>query len=207
VSRAFRVKGLNALTRRGGKGGGGWGLRTSNIQDPRSHGLSGLLITAYLVGSASRACARARAPPPARVRARAPASARAKLGPTAPPHDCGRLCLVHGCAPTGGRYRQSHFKKSSGRSLRLGLALESPGDGGAERRWSVTFGHASSASRKHSIRETRPEVAFHRRSAPRNSESGTRPYYFLSCCKLRLRRCALSARGSHRRGMEWFCRP
>jgi hypothetical protein len=104
VSRAFRVKGLNALTRRGGKGGGGWGLPTSNIQDPRSHGLSGLLTTAYLVGSASRA----RAPPCARARspARAHASARAKLGPTATPHDCGRLCLVHGCAPTGGRYRQ-----------------------------------------------------------------------------------------------------
>ena len=70
MSRAFRVKGLNALTRRGGKGGGGWGLPTSNIQDPRSHGLSGLLATAYLVGSASRArvragarmCARTRSP-------------------------------------------------------------------------------------------------------------------------------------------------
>ena len=36
------------------------------------------------------------------------------------------------------------------------MALESPGDGGAERRWSVTSGHASSAWRKHSIRETRP---------------------------------------------------
>jgi hypothetical protein len=73
VSRAFRVKGLNALTRRGGKGGGGWGLRTSNIQDPRSHGLSGLLTTTYLVGSASRApplraCALAR--PRARERPR-----------------------------------------------------------------------------------------------------------------------------------------
>ena len=86
MSRAFRVKGLNALTRRGGKGGGGWGLRTSNIQDPRSHGLSGLLTTAYLVGSASRACARARGgthvrayarAPPARVRARPPARPRA----------------------------------------------------------------------------------------------------------------------------------
>jgi hypothetical protein len=77
VSRAFRVKGLNALTRRGGKGGGGWGLPTSDIQDPRSHGLSGLLTTTYLVGSASRAgarghaCARVRARPP--LRACAPA--------------------------------------------------------------------------------------------------------------------------------------
>jgi hypothetical protein len=84
VSRAFRVKGLNALTRRGGKGGGGWGLPASNIQDPRSHGLSGLLATAYLVGSASRACARGHAcarvcerAPPACVRARAPARTRA----------------------------------------------------------------------------------------------------------------------------------
>ena len=78
MSRAFRVKGLNALTRRGGKGGGGWGLPTSNIQDPRSHGLSGLLATAYLVGSASRArvragarmCARTRSPARPRARAR-----------------------------------------------------------------------------------------------------------------------------------------
>ena len=88
MSRAFRVKGLNALTRRGGKGGGGWGLPTSSIQDPRSYGLSGLLTTAYLVGSASRACARARVragarmrahtrAPPARVRARPPARPRA----------------------------------------------------------------------------------------------------------------------------------
>jgi hypothetical protein len=82
VSRAFRVKGLNTLTRRGGKGGGGWRLPTSNIQDPRSHGLSGLLTTAYSVGSASRARARTgarmrahtRAPP---LRACAPARPRA----------------------------------------------------------------------------------------------------------------------------------
>jgi hypothetical protein len=111
VSRAFRVKGLNALTRRGCKGGGGWGLPTSNIQDPRSHGLSGLLATAYLVGSASRACARARSP------ARAPASARVNLGPTATLHDCGRLCLVYGCAPTGGRYRQLQVNKVCSRMI------------------------------------------------------------------------------------------
>jgi len=103
VSRAFRVKGLNALTRRGGKGGGGWGLPTSSIQDPRSYGLSGLLTTAYLVGSASRACARGHAcarirarPPCARARspARAPASARAKLGPTATPLQIGLFIVV-----------------------------------------------------------------------------------------------------------------
>jgi hypothetical protein len=118
VSRAFRVKGLNALTRRGGKGGGGWGLPTSDIQDPRSHGLSGLLTTTYLVGSASRACARGHAcarvrarPPPARVRA------CAKMGPTATPHDCGRLCLVYGCAPTGGRYRQLQVNKVCSRMI------------------------------------------------------------------------------------------
>ncbi len=61
------------------------------------------------------------------------------------------------------------------------MALESPGDGGAERRGSVTTGHASSAWRKHSIRETRPEVAFHRCSAPRNSESGARLSYLWNC--------------------------
>jgi hypothetical protein len=89
VSRAFRVKGLNALTRRGGKGGGGWGLRTSNIQDPRSHGLSGLLITAYLVGSASRACARARGGTHVRAYARAPPCARARSRARERPREVG----------------------------------------------------------------------------------------------------------------------
>jgi hypothetical protein len=90
VSRAFRVKGLNALTRRGGKGGGGRGLPTSNIQDPRSHGLSGLLATAHWVGSASRARVRAGA----RMCARARSPVRAKLEPTAPPLQLGLFIVV-----------------------------------------------------------------------------------------------------------------
>ena len=88
MSRAFRVKGLNARTRRGGKGGGGWGLPTSNIQDPRSHGLSGLLTTAYLVGSASRACTRGHAC--ARVRPRPPPCARARSPARAPARSWGQ---------------------------------------------------------------------------------------------------------------------
>ena len=67
---------------------------------------------------------------------------------------CGRGCL-------------ENFNKSYGRCLRMGLAVENPASRrrGAplERdlrarffRWSVTSGHASSAGRKNSIRETRP---------------------------------------------------
>jgi len=48
-----------------------------------------------------------------------------------------------------------------------------------QRRWSVTSGHASSAGRKHSIRETRPEVAFHRRSAPLRTQPGARLHFRL----------------------------